>query len=298
MSEHITHLAICDDVFRLAALHPGIHGTFKELMTSERVAAHMGAVTRSADLWSAELIDWSRGQLPLPKAERDAHAVGKLAFVLGALTHRSADRHMKPIIRCWDDPAERREATIHMDIFTFREVYGAGRGPHAGPFGGGELEVAATPAEERFEEYYRVVMRRALIAMHTFAPDRENVQAWLTAFFDRLQTFPLDLRQHARIAAEWDPDKVRRYLVEKRFYGREDPLISAARRLQHGDTATSDEVLQAVESTTKANSRYARALRRALEYLLSATQLFGGQISLEEAKKAFDVGVPELAMTE
>ena len=299
MSEHITHLAICDDTARLAAHHPGVHPLFKELLAARLEIARMGTITRSADRWTAELLTWAREEREKPEPERDSKLDDKIAFVLGSLAHRSADRLMKPIIRCWVETEGKegsREATIHQDICSFREVYGGGEGPYAGPFPKSLLDVPSTEAQRQLEAYLRVVWQRALIGMHTFAPDTGHIQDWLTKLLDPVQAFPIDLGQYARIAAEWDPAKVRKYLIDKHFYDRQDALIRYARTIQYGGTISGEEVVRAAAETHETCSRYARALAKALDYFVAATQLFEGRITTEEARDRFDVGIPELSL--
>jgi len=305
MSDHIAHLAVCDDVFRLALVHDEVDPTFKQLMTDEREAAHMGCVTRQADKWSADMIAQCRDEMA--KDDGDPLASKKLAFVLGSLTHRSADRHTKPITRCWPKPGtpeaeqaggDSNESKIIQDVFIFREVYGQGRGEHAGPFPHAILHVPTTEAETQFEAYMRVLWRRALIAMHTFNPDSGNIDTWFDRFFQGLQTFPKSLRDYAELNANWEPAKVKKYLTDKHFYDRDDAIIQLVRKIQAGSTVTHQRVIDALEATTKANSRYGRCLKRSIEYVLAAGQLFRGEIDIETAKTAFDVGVPELSLQE
>ncbi len=309
MSDHIAHLGICDDTFRLALVHPRIHPTFKELMTAHRDVAHLGSVTRSADMWSADVIDWARRQLQDGNAageaakEADPLARQKLAFVLGSLTHRAADRLTKPITRCWgsgDDLGEAggdaNESKILQDIFIFREVYGSGTGQLADPFTEATLKPTVSEGQAALEGTFRVLLRRALIAMHTLRPDWDDIHNWLTALLKGLQTFPKSLDQYARLAAEWDQAKVKKYLIDKNFYRREDPAILAARHIQHGSTVTAEQVLEALGATDRTHSRYARALAKATDYLLAAGELFDGRIDVEQAKERFDVGVPELSL--
>ena len=307
MSDHIAHLGICDDTFRLALLHPQIDATFKRLMFEQRDIAHMGSVTRGADKWSADIIFWAREQMQRGSQstlnERDPLAESKLAFVLGALTHRAADRLTKPITRCWgegDDSGEghANESKIMQDIFVWKEVFGSGQGETAAPFSAKVLCVPQSEAEAKSEEVFRVLLRRALIAMHTIAPDGDNIQPWLSAFLKGLQTFPKSLHQYAQLAAEWDGEKVKKYLIDKNFYGRDDALIRLARDIQRGSTVRPESVIEALATTDKSHSRYARALAKAIEYLLAASQLFAGDIELEDARRRFDVGVPELSLQE
>ena len=303
MSDHIAHLAICDDTFRLALLHPNLHDDFKKIMTQQRDIAHMGAITRSADKWSADLIVWAREQQNSDAP--DPQTAQKLAFVLGALTHRSADRLTKPITNCWghdvhsseadSGAGDANESKIVQDIFIFKEVYGAGAGDFSDPF---TRAVLQTPSESEahLEEYFRVLWRRALIAMYTIAPDGDNIQPWLSAFLNGLQTFPKSLSQYAELAANWDNETVKKYLIDKNFYRRDDVLIRLARDIQRGSTVTAQNVLAGVAATDQTHSRYARALAKALDYLVAASELYDGEIDLEEGKERFDISVPELSL--
>lgn len=299
MSEHITHLAICDDVVRLAKRHPEVHPYFNEVLAAHPDDAGLGATTRSADRWTVDLIVWARKEVARPTEERDKHLAQKLAFVLGALTHRAADRLMKPILayaRQREGDEGFVEATIHCDIFAFKEVYGEGEGPHAGPFSKVVLQEPGTEAARRFEEYFRVLWRRQLIAMHTFSPDRSDVHEWLNRLFVAMQDFPMELSRYARIAAEWDPSKVKRYLEDTHFYSREDALVQAARGIQRDHPIPAADVVAALAATTNESSRYARALAKGLTYLIAASRLYEGAISVDEAKARFEVGVPELSL--
>ena len=303
MSDHIAHLGICDDTFRLALLHPQIHDDFKTAMTRHRDVAHMGAITRSADKWSADLIVWAREQKQneAPGATLNTQTAQKLAFVLGSLTHRSADRLTKPITRCWGDgddsgAGDANESKIMQDIFVFKEVFGNGEGTLADPFTQAVLQTPRSEGEAQLEEYFRVLLRRALISMHTIAPDGDNIQPWLDAFLEHLQTFPKSLHQYAQLAADWDQEKVKKYLIDKNFYRREDALIQLAREIQRGSTVNSQSVLAALELTDQTHSRYARALAKALDYIVAATALFNDEIDLQEGKRRFDIGVPELSL--
>lgn len=296
MSDHIAHIAICDDVFRLAARHPAIPDSFKRLFSEQRDMCHMGAVTRSADKWSAELIARSRDTLA-GQGQEDPNAEKKLAFVLGALTHRSADRHMKPITRAWKDPALINESKIYQDLFAFREIFQGGRGPEAAPFSWLMLLNPTSDTDAAFEEYYRVLLRRALIGMHTLNPDKQGIDSWLDSFIDGLQTFPKSLRQYAEINATWDQDKVRRYLIEKHFYDHKDEIIRLARGIQHGTVAPDGEaVIDAIAHTDDSCSRWARTLAKAVDYLLVAADLFADAVTVDDAKPRLDIGVPELAI--
>lgn len=305
MSDHIAHIGICDDTFRLARLHPQVHRHFKALFDSQREDAHLGCITRYADKWTADVVAWAAGEHAKTASERDANVDRKLAFVLGSLTHRAADRLTKPITNCWKGEPDSgaygsaaNESKIMQDIFVWREVFGQGQGELAWAFTPDVLGLLPTKAGQDAEAMFRLLLRRAMISMHTINPDAGHIHPWLDALFKGLQTFPKSLEQYGRLAAEWPADKVRKYLTDKRFYQHEDPIIQLARAMQRDQTVTPDAVVSAVASTGKAQSRYGRALAKAIEYLIAATELFDGRVGIEEAKTRFDVGVPELSIQE
>ncbi len=305
MSDHIGHIGICDDSFRLAQVHPGIHPLFKQVMQTHRDDAHMGSITRYADKWSAMIIAQARDQMEQPEGQRDPLALRKLTFVLGSLTHRAADRLTKPITNCWsghpdnethDGGGMANESKIMQDIFVFKEVFASGNGDVTTPFTPQVIGLWDAKAQNEFEAMYRLLLRRALIAMHTINPDAGHIDEWFAGFFKGLQTYPKNLEMYARLAKEWPADKVRLYLTEKRFYQRDDVLIVLARKLQQGGQVSGDEVVAAQSKTDTSHSRYARALAKAIDYLLAAGDLYERKLTVEQAKVKFDVGVPELSL--
>jgi hypothetical protein len=44
------------------------------------------------------------------------------------------------------------------------------------------------------------------------------------------------------------------------------------------------------------NTLYACALAKALDYLVAGSELFRGDIATEEARRRFEIGVPELSL--
>ena len=100
MSENVTHTGVLDDCFRLMLVSDEICDAFKEVAQSENDFARLGGITRSGDRFTVQLLTDFRkrweGRRPEDKLEP------KLAFVLGWLTHRAADRQMKP--SPWSEP--------------------------------------------------------------------------------------------------------------------------------------------------------------------------------------------------
>jgi len=308
MSDHIAHIAICDDTFRLAAPLPDIHPWFKRLMAEHRDEAHLGSVTRYADKWSIDMLRWAHEQLALDEAQRDRFLAPKTAFILGSLTHRAADRLTKPITHIWAghrqstlDIGDANESKIMQDLCVLREVFGHGAGEHAAQFPKPLFHAFEHEDGQRFEQAFRALLTRALIGMHTIRPDGENIQPWFDALFEQRQTYPKLISLYNQLDAAWDPAKVKMYLTDMHFYDREDELIKLARAAQHGTAITAGQVEDAHAATPydqSGPSRYARALSRAIDYLRCATQIVEGRLDDEQARAAFDIGIPDMTLAQ
>ena len=310
MSENITHTAMADDGYRLAP-HLGLPDDLLAAWDAHPDVARLGGITRFADTFSADLIRHAAQEAKKPEADRDRHATRKLAFVLGALTHRSIDRVMKPVFRyftgknadpsaprpAWTDPVN--VCTVYCDVFILKEVFGGGAEDPSDPSNPYPKKILDGPthaARAGLESAWQSVWQRTLIRMHTFKPDREHIHEWMAAMFDGLQDFKLDVARYEKIALEWDPAMVKKYLVDTHYYDRADPIIAAARSIQRGSTLSASDVQEALDATTDESSRYARGLKLACDYLRAAGRLYDGSISYDDAKVAMDIGVPELSI--
>lgn len=293
MSEHITHTAICDDVRRLCLCLDDIPTFFKKVWSDHTDVSRLGSVTRHADRWSADLVAHVRDH------PEDTDGPRKLAFVLGALTHRSIDRHMKPVFTYFKQAIDARtvegsvinECTVYCDILILKEVFSI---DHL--FSESLFDQTLSRKREAFHELMRTTWQRILIQMHTFKPDDDHVHEWLSRLFRGIQDFSIRMEIYEEIAANPDPEKWRRYLVETRFYHPADPIIHLARQIQRGQIVSSQEVAQAVENTTADSCIYSRAIKRAIEYIRAASAIYRREITPEQAKPRLDIGVPELSM--
>lgn len=276
MSENITHTAVTDDCARLAIYSPTICAPFKEVLSQHLEVARMGGVTRSGGKFVIPLLGRYRGAWPA--AEADDLLRQKLAFVLGWLCHRAADLQMKPVFRAADgecalDPTD---CSVYHDVFLFRTVYASGQGE---PYAPGILSLDVIGLEAGL----RSLWQRALIGLHTFIPDQQDVEGWLERLFKTRQQFYVDLERYAEAFADPDPGKVRRFLDEVNFYQEQDPLIRLARSIQAGKPETEIDLPAAVDAAAS-QSQYAQALRRGYCYLEAASRYFTGQ--LDEAALA------------
>ncbi len=294
MSEHITHTAICDDVRRVCLCLDDLPDVFKKTWATNTDVSRLGGVTRHADRWSADIVAHVRDH----PDDRDGEQ--KLAFVLGALTHRSIDRHMKPVFAYFKQSTDARieagkpfnECTIYCDMLILKEVFAIDQ-----LFAGNLFDKPLAERRAGFHELMRTTWQRILIQMHTFRPDDANVHTWLSNLFAGVQDFNLRLDIYEQIAAEPNKEKWQKYLVETHFYDPADPIVGLARSIQKGATVDSAAANRAIDATHSESSLYARAMRHAIGYIRAAGRLYRNQITVEQTKPLLDIGVPELAMT-
>lgn len=295
MSENITHTAIVDDASRLAHSSDAVCPAFKSALTEYPDVARLGGITRWGDQFNPHFLTVLRDDPDSGRA--GTRAAEKLAFVLGWLSHRAADRQMKPVFREFDpDRTESpSDCSIYHDVFVFREVFGSGAGePYSTAMFDPALEShpgASAVDAAAVEDLFRVMWQRMLLAMHTFKPDGENIDAWLDNVIGRRQRLTVDIRRYAEAFYRPDPSKVDRFIVRPNFYDREEPLIALARALQRGDRP----VMTVAEAlAVPARSRYGLALHRACRYLHAASEYFTYQTDEPDLRERLDIGKPEL----
>lgn len=292
LSENITHTAIVDDSLRLACAAAWLPKPLAAACKAHPAMTRLGGSARLGDRFTVGILTALRQTLaagePLSEAQQ-----GRAAFTLGWLSHRAADRQMKPVFRqtCPDAPEKPTDCSIYHDVFVFREVYDNGRRePYHGDLLQPEtLDAAADANVVAMEELLGVLLRRRLIAIHTLKPDGDDVESWLDRLLGLVQWSTVNVQRYAEALAHPDPDKVRRFIVETNFYDRDEPIIDAARRLREADDALpADEVAAAV--LARAASHYALALQTACGYLRAAGQFVTTDMAPDELAKRFDIG--------
>ena len=292
MSEKITHTAVMDDCFRLALASGKLCPAFVETMRGLWDFARLGSGTRAGDRHSVQLLTSFRERWPERRPEERLEP--KLAFVLGWLCHRAADRQMKPVFRQAEPDRTQKpsECSVYHEAFLFREIFC--RDPErlytAATL---ETDLGALPAAKILDtaavrEVFHTLMQQALIEIHTFSPDEDNIETWLDGLFGLQQDFYVDVERYAAAVAQPDPDKVRRFISEVNFYDREEPIILTARALQRGETLASEAVCAAIGAG--AQSHYAQALKMGCGYVLAASDFFEGRLSADELRERFDIG--------
>jgi hypothetical protein len=293
MSEGITHIAVVDDALRLAARDAEIHPAFPAAAAAHHDLARLGGITRHGDRHNPGLLERLRAAWP---AAGPAGAAGddgaRLAFVLGWLSHRAADRTFKIVFRTLDGdcPHSPTDCSVYHDVCILREVYAADHGDFALAL---RLAAHRRPGDAvgAAEDALRALLALNLLALHTFIPDDEHAETWLDRLIARRQRFTVDLGRYAQALAAPDPDRVRRFLVEPRFHDPAEPLLRCCRQEDQG--LLDPAVLETALAAAATGCLYAQAVRRAYRYLRAASAFFAGRIGREELARRLDLGRPE-----
>ena len=304
MSEGVTHTAVVDDCARLVAVSRDVPDAFREALDGRIEIARLGGITRHGDLHNPGLLERIRDRWPGGPGD-GLHE--RLAFVIGWLSHRAADRQMKRVFREADlglHALSPTDCSVYHDAFVMREVY-AGADPfpprlvEPGTASNAAASAAAKAIDvEEVEGLFRAMWQRMLLAMHTFIPDDEDAEGWLGRVLATVQRVRVDLRRYAEALARPDPDKVRRYVEEVRFYDREEPLLrllASLRRDGGAPDAGAGPTLEAALEAARGGSLYARAVARAFGYVRAAGEFFERRIGREELARRLEIGRPELS---
>jgi hypothetical protein len=287
MSENITHTAVTDDCVRLALNSPTVCDAFKHCMRSHLNIVRLAGVTRSGGSFMPQLLEKIRG---VWANRKDGDLLEKkLAFVLGWHCHRAADLQFKPVFVATDADCDKSptDCSIYHDVFLFREIYASGL---ERPYWPTTLEVhmqsdpmAKTLRVDRMEECFYSVWQQSFLRQHSFVTKESHSDNWIKQLIDKRQGLRVDIKRYAEAFSNPSPDRTRRFIVDINFYNGEDPLIRLARSIQNGRPDKTINLHEAV-GAAKAQSLYARALRRGYTYLQAASDYFQRQIDLETLK--------------
>ena len=266
MSEQITHLGIADDVRLLALASPRICESVKAFLRAHHDKLRLGAITRGSEGFAGSLVTAIRGRADCPQDGDD----GKLAFCLGTMAHRAADRMMKPIFEAQapDETVSPTSVSIYHDIFIFDRVYGRGAGE---PYAPGALSPSAPFPEApqldlaAVEGYFRVLLQRTLLSAHTFKPDPGDPEAWLEKLFERLQDLHVDLGRYHQALTNPDEEIIRRAITDVNFYNEGDHVLTLLSELRNGAAIAGEEFLSRCRFGDH-DSLYARAVAMAYGY--------------------------------
>jgi hypothetical protein len=176
---------------------------FKLCLTKHAEIARYGAVTRSGDKLTVQLLREARQRRAL---RQDGDFVEeKLAFVLGWRCHLAEDRQFKPVYRhldpehySGDEEGGPSEVSIYHDVVVFREVYGSGKEALFSP-ASLDYRLASHPASQalnvsRTEDLLQARWQRALLEAQSFMERDDRFDACFDRGLDERQ-----LRERLRL---------------------------------------------------------------------------------------------------
>lgn len=298
MSEHITHVAIFEDGYRLMQLNQTqFPEAFVRSLENHYDHGVVCCGTRGNHTYAVPIVERYRGKAPEDFAEEELQ---QLAGALGWMSHRAADSVLNPLA---DQVDERQNPMFngqdlkrYYEVVVMKDVYQSGDRTTDSPY---EVLSPATlsegmqpnpaadsvnirPFETLFTNYY---LREFLGLMHfteSEAPD--DLDAYLTDLVTHAQYFQEDLSLYTAAYEHPDPMKMQEFVYHLNFYNRQDPLIQLVTRLRNGKPVSPADFDQAMQSADEP-CKYAQALRLNYKFWQSLAAFYRGDIerpSLQE----------------
>lgn len=291
MSEHLTHIAVYEDLARLVIASDGFSRAFRESLERAWDAGLLTAASRGNHLYAVPFLEEARTRWQGPgEVER------RIAAAIGWITHRAADLQMKPLGRELEahlaanpDPLpgvgiNDTEFEIYQDAVTFREVYDGGRvqpGTPYAPLSPATLApaMASHPAAAavdvaQVEVLLATQVQHDLLRLHTFTDREQALDAWIDAFLGRVQGFTEDLEVYVDSYQEPDPVKMIYYMDRINWYDAGDEVIRWARALQRGTEPPPGVPVEEAVRMGRTQSQYAQALHKGMHFLSAANAFF------------------------
>ena len=293
MSENITHTCIVDDTRRLVfrateAASDLLPPLFHQVLEEHQDIMRLGGVTRRADFHSVGLLTEIRDKMQSNSMQSKDR--GNLAFILGWLSHRAADRQMKPVFRrtCPDAPEKPTECSIYNDAYMYlRRYQGKSINYTDATFECMSTEHKLGKSNEELRSLIRALVQGTLIGLHTLIPDDDNVSSWLDKVFEMHQAWRIRMDRYFDAVFNPDQEKIQRFIVDENFYDENDSLIAYCENLQAENGNYNDSLLYANEDQS---SDYAQALDKSWGFIKAAGRFIEGKIDGEELAGALEHG--------
>ena len=293
MSEHLTHIGIYDDTYRLVQQADDLHEAFKTSLRNHPDIGLLCSASRGNHLFAIPFLEEVRDQWSSHKSGDGVEE--KIAASIGWLSHRAIDLQVKPMYLKIDKIQEARysetENEIYHDAVTFDKVYRRGRDASVSP----EVYLSEAiladhmqghPAADllyvaQLEPAMCGMVQQNLLLLHQFNETAQSPDEWLDKFPDHYQKLGENLHTYIEAFQRPDPAKMEKYIHSVNYYNEEDELIRLVRELQHaGKSSISlDDALAKAEN----QSHYAQGLRRSIQFVRSANAFFEKKIDKDTA---------------
>lgn len=296
MSEYIVHVALMQDCFNIMLRSDYFRDEFKQIIFQERDLGEAASTTMSGDKYSWRIMQDLRNRwkerIPEDKLE------SKLAFVLGWVSHRAADRQMKPVFRALVDSKTLstigNDCTLYNEAKIYTEYYmNQEHDPYLNTMELLLTDSSAFPLDlEGTKQFFNGMLRMAFMRMHTMQPsltyDVQGIEAWIDNISSLLQEFKINMELEAQIIAHPDPVKYQKYIVDSHFFDDRDPLIIVAKKLRFHESLPAHELDAILEMEPTCD--YAVALYTALRYTRACHDYLYGDLSTDALCDALDIG--------
>ena len=293
MSENITHTCIVDDTRRLVFRATEVAGDllpplFQRVLEEHHDIMRLGGVTRRADFHSVGLLTEIRDKIN--NDEMQSKDRGNLAFILGWLSHRAADRQMKPVFRrtCPDAVERPTDCSIYNDAYLYlRRYQGKSVNYTDATFQCMSKEHQLGRSNEELRSLVRALVQGTLIGLHTLIPDDDSVSSWLDKVFEMHQAWRIRMDRY--FDAVFNPDEalIQRYIVDENFYDINDSLINYCEALQAESGTYADSLLY---DAPDQSSDYAQALEKSWGFIKAAGRFIEGKLDGDELAAALEHG--------
>jgi len=288
MSEHITHIAVYEDTFRLIQHYDQFPEAFRVSLKNYPDVGLMCSAARGNHLFAVPFLEETREKWNTRKKGDGTEE--KIAASLGWLSHRAIDLQVKPMYLQDDEIDDPRfcetEHQIYYDAITFEKVYGSGKYASVSPYvdlsdAVLRYQMNTHPAAElihvaHLEPAVVSLIQQNLMHMRQFNATSKTPDEWLDAFPDHYQDPSEDLETYIEAFTNPDPKKMEKYVYGPNFYDEEDELISLVRDLQH--LGKTDIPLQDALDKAENQSHYAQGLRRSYQFISTAADFFNKKI--------------------
>lgn len=292
MSEYITHIAVQDDTARLALDSEDICEAFKLCFKDHALAVRLGSSSRGNSTFIVQNINhfrdiWSTRK-PTDRLE------DKLAYTLGWITHRAADRYFKPRYGIFDKNPENLhpvEIRILHDVVTYDKVYQNGEMP---PFSKGfaEHDMKSHPASKlldvsKAENFFGPRYQSDFLDLQSFEVD--SGADFIERIDKQFAEFTVDFNRLADAIARPNGEEMQQMIEAPNFYNENDPIIKIARNLQHGKPVDSMSIKDALDTDNAC--QYAQTLSKAYNWILEASDYFSrkSDLSMEQLFEVFAI---------
>lgn len=302
MSEHITHVAVYEDSARIIRFSgTKFTGAFHEAIDKAYDCGMFCSGSRGNHIYAVPILEKNRELYGTEKY--GSPETEQVAGAIGWLTHRASDLEMKPMFRKIDELKNpvltEEECEMFHDAVVFKEVYNGGKLNTRSSVKRIDESLlsdrmSANPASKHIAiDYFENLMAHyyvgQMVTQCIFTDELKDVNEFTDKLVEYSQDLYEDLRIYIRAYENPEPFKMQGYINNFNIYDGNDPLIQFVRYVQEYDKPHPSIVLGDALEAAKTQSHYARALKRAYDYVGAASEFFDKKISRDEVIKRCEI---------